>query len=155
MISKEWWDRASAITLHFPSMKNTWRSMPCSIRIKAADMSTELYGSDVRRELNMLKELEESVWMASRLGTGWSVDAQWMAARIAMASLRKILKRLSGRTGSPKKAQECVGAQKPSPSLQASDQISSSASWVDHSSASNNLTPSKWSLETANHSKSS
>src|SRR5258708_36122243 len=103
----------------------------------------------------MLKELEELVWMVSQLGMGWSVDAQWMAARIAMASLRKILKRLSGRTGSPKKVQEGFGAQKLSPSLQASDQISSSALWADHSSASNNLTPSKWSLETANHSKSS
>ncbi len=140
----------------FPSMKNMQRSIPCLIRIDAADMSMELYGSDTQSELNILKKLEESMWMARWFGIGWRVDAQWIAASMAMASLRKMLKeKLSGMTGSPKNAHECFGAQKLSLSLLVSDQTSRSASLVDHSSAPNSHTLSKWLTKSANQRRSS
>src|SRR5258708_9417112 len=119
-------------------------------------MRTELYGSDTWSELSMLKELEESVWMARQFGIGWRVEAQWIAASMVIASLRKMLKeRLSGNTGSPKNTHRCFGAQKPSLSLLASDQTSRLASLVDHSSAPKRCMPSRWLTESTNQRRSS
>src|SRR5260221_2510683 len=118
-------------------------------------MRMELYGSDTQSELNMLKELEELVWMARWFGIGWRVEAQWIAVSMVITSLRKMLKeKLSGNTGSPKNAHRCFGAQKPSPSLLASDQTSGSASLVDHSLAPKRHTPSRWLTESANQRRS-
>src|SRR5258708_25360689 len=79
-----------------------------------------------------------------------------MAARMAIASLRKMLnERSSWMMGSPKKADECFGAQKPKLSLLASDQTSRSTSSADHSSASKSRMLSKRLSELANQRRSS
>src|SRR5258708_3084897 len=100
--------------------------------------------SDAQSELNMLNEFDESVWIARQVGIGWSDDDQWRAARIAIASLRKILnEELFLRMTSPMNPLENLGTQNPSPSLLASDQISNSAASAAHSSALNRRTPSR------------
>src|ERR1700677_5098107 len=109
------------MTLRLPSMKNTCKSIPWSMRMEAADIKIVLYGPEARSELKMLKELEESVWIASRDGVRWKEADQWSAAKMAVASLRKMLNDvLSSTTVSPTKPVESWGTQKASPSLLAS-----------------------------------
>src|SRR6266436_2150787 len=92
----------------------------------------------------MLNEFNELVWIVRQVGDRWSDDDQWRAVKIAMASLRKMLNVESFlRMMSPMKPLENLGTQNPSPSLLASDQISSSAVSAAHSSASNRQTPSR------------
>src|SRR5258708_38894727 len=119
-------------------------------------MRIALYALEARSELKMLNEFDELVWIARRVGDGWSDDDQWRAAKIAMASLRKMLNVESfPRMTSLMKPLENLGTQNPSPSFLASDQISSSAASAVHSSASNRWTPSRWSTDSANQSRSS
>src|SRR5258708_37130416 len=119
-------------------------------------MRIALYALEARSELNMLNEFDESVWIARRVGVGWSDEDQWRAAKIEMDSLRKMLNVESfPRTTSPMKPLENLGTQNPRPSLLASDQISNTAASALHSSASKRRTPSRRSTESANQRRSS
>jgi len=89
-----WWareraqhERVLAMVFFFPSMKKTWRSILDWRQILTDEKMIRLYKDIVQRELKMLREVLESVWMARHLGRGLRVEAHWSAAKIVSASL--------------------------------------------------------------------